>query len=36
MTYRAFEAKMKDKTVHISTYQMPDGKWEQFLVEPAD
>ncbi len=36
MTYRAFEAKTKDKTVHISTYQMPDGKWEQFLVEPAD
>jgi CubicO group peptidase (beta-lactamase class C family) len=36
MIYRAFEAKMKDKTVHISTYQMPDGKWEQFLVEPAD
>ena len=36
MTYRSFEAKMKDKAVRISTYQMPDGKWEQFLVEPAD
>jgi D-alanyl-D-alanine carboxypeptidase len=36
MTYRSFEAKLKDKTVRVTTYQMPDGKWEQFLVEPAD
>jgi len=36
MTFRAFRAVFQARTVEISTYQMPDGKWEQFLVLPQE
>jgi D-alanyl-D-alanine carboxypeptidase len=32
MTYRAYRAKFADKVLAISTFEMPDGKIEQFLV----
>jgi D-alanyl-D-alanine carboxypeptidase len=32
MTYRAYRAKFADKMLSISTFEMPDGKIEQFLV----
>jgi hypothetical protein len=32
MTYRAYRAKFAEKVLSISTYEMPDGKIEQFLV----
>ncbi len=32
MTYRAYRAKFAEKVLAISTYEMPDGKIEQFLV----
>jgi hypothetical protein len=32
MTYRAYRAKFPEKVLTISTYEMPDGKIEQFLV----
>ncbi len=32
MTHRAYRAKFADKVLSISTYEMPDGKIEQFLV----
>ena len=38
MTFRAFNVKFgagdKAKTVTLTTYTMPDGKLEQFLIEP--
>ena len=38
MTFRAFNVKFGDgdkaKTVTLTTYTMPDGKLEQFLIEP--
>jgi CubicO group peptidase (beta-lactamase class C family) len=38
MTFRAFAVKFgageKSKTVTLTTYTMPDGKLEQFLIEP--
>jgi hypothetical protein len=38
MTFRAFSVKFgtgdKAKTVTLTTYTMPDGKLEQFLIEP--
>ncbi len=38
MTFRAFAVKFgageKQKTVTLTTYTMPDGKLEQFLIEP--
>jgi CubicO group peptidase (beta-lactamase class C family) len=38
MTFRAFSVKFgaaeKTKTVTLTTYTMPDGKLEQFLIEP--
>ncbi|HEY4380727.1 MAG TPA: serine hydrolase domain-containing protein [Acidobacteriaceae bacterium] len=33
MTLRSFAVSFKDKSVSVSTYAMPDGKLEQFLVE---
>ena len=36
MTYRGYRVKVGDKSLSISTYEMPDGKYEQFLVEPRD
>ena len=32
MTYRAYRAKFAEKVLSISTFEMPDGKIEQFLV----
>jgi D-alanyl-D-alanine carboxypeptidase len=32
MTYRAYRAKLAEKVLSISTYEMPDGKIEQYLV----
>jgi D-alanyl-D-alanine carboxypeptidase len=32
MTYRAYRAKFADKVLSISTYEMPDGKIEQYQV----
>jgi len=32
MTGRRYEAKFADKTLRVSTYEMPDGKLEQFQV----
>lgn len=32
MTYRAYRAKFAEKVLAISTFEMPDGKIEQFLV----
>jgi D-alanyl-D-alanine carboxypeptidase len=36
MTLRVFEVSFKAKKVNVSTYTMPDGKVEQFLVETAE
>jgi CubicO group peptidase (beta-lactamase class C family) len=36
MTYRGFRAKLGGKSVSISIYEMPDGKYEQYLVEPRE
>ena len=33
MTFRGFAVSFKDKKVSVTTYTMPDGKLEQFLVE---
>jgi hypothetical protein len=32
MTARAYRAKFADKVLSISTFEMPDGKIEQYLV----
>ena len=32
MTGRSYEAKFADRTLRVWTYEMPDGKLEQFLV----
>jgi hypothetical protein len=32
MTFRAYRAKFAEKVLSISTFEMPDGKIEQFLV----
>lgn len=32
MTYRGFLVEFADKTVSISIYEMPDGKFEQYLI----
>jgi CubicO group peptidase (beta-lactamase class C family) len=34
MTFRIFSVKFGQKTVGLTTYTMPDGKLEQFLIEP--
>jgi len=33
MTYRGFTVKFKSRTVALSIYEMPGGRFEQFLVE---
>ena len=35
MTFRSFEARFADKQVRVTTYEMPDGKLEQYLVIPS-
>ena len=35
MTFRSFEAGFADKQVRVTTYEMPDGKLEQYLVIPS-
>ncbi len=34
MTGRFYSVKLKDKTLSVSTYEMPDGKIEQYQVAP--
>lgn len=34
MTFRVFTVKFADKTLALTTYAMPDGKLEQFLIGP--
>jgi D-alanyl-D-alanine carboxypeptidase len=34
MTFRVFNATFPDRELRITTYEMPDGKLEQYLVEP--
>ncbi len=36
MIYRGFEVKFATKTVVVSIYEMPDGKFEQYLVESRE
>ena len=35
MIFRAFRAEFQDRHLAITTYEMPDGKLEQFLVIPG-
>ncbi len=35
MTHRSYRAQFEKKTVLLNIYRMPDGKYEQFLVEEA-
>jgi CubicO group peptidase (beta-lactamase class C family) len=35
MTFRVFRAEFADRRLVITTYEMPDGKLEQFLVVPG-
>ena len=37
MTYRGFAVEFAGGTkVNLSTFTVPDGRYEQFLVEPAE
>jgi len=36
MIYRGFEVKFAAKTVVVSIYEMPDGRFEQYLVESRE
>jgi CubicO group peptidase (beta-lactamase class C family) len=36
MTFRAFDIEYPGKRLRLTTYTYPDGKLEQYLVEPAD
>ena len=36
MTYRGFQVIYPGKKLEIVTYQLPDGKYEQFLVAPTE
>jgi hypothetical protein len=36
MTLRVFAVSFNTKNVNVSTYTMPDGKLEQFLVDSAE
>ena len=36
MTFRVFEIVYPGKKLRLTTYTYPDGKLEQYLVEPAD
>jgi hypothetical protein len=35
MTFRAFSVSFPQKQVRVTVYEMPDGKLEQYLVEPS-
>ena len=35
MTHRTFTVRYKERTVNINAYETADGKYEQFLVDPA-
>ena len=34
MTFRTFNATFPDRELSVTTYTMPDGKLEQYLVFP--
>jgi D-alanyl-D-alanine carboxypeptidase len=36
MTYRSFEAKFEHRTLRIWSYELPDGKLEQYEVAPSE
>jgi hypothetical protein len=36
MTFRSFEIVYPTRKLHLTTYTYPDGKLEQYLVEPAN
>jgi len=36
MTGRSYEAKFADTTLRVWTYEMPDGKLEQYMVEVTE
>jgi len=36
MTFRVFRVVYPGKRLSVSTYTYPDGKLEQYLVDPAD
>jgi D-alanyl-D-alanine carboxypeptidase len=36
MTFRAFRIQYPTRRLTLTTYTYPDGKLEQYLVEPAD
>jgi CubicO group peptidase (beta-lactamase class C family) len=36
MTYRGYRVKIGGRSLSISIYEMPDGKYEQYLVEPRE
>jgi len=36
MTFRVFDIVYPGKKLRLTTYTYPDGKLEQYLVEPAD
>ncbi len=36
MTHMSYEVKLKEKTVGINIYQMPDGRLEQYLIAAED
>jgi hypothetical protein len=33
MTHRSYRAEFANKTLRLNIYLLPDGKYEQFLVE---
>jgi len=35
MIFRIFRAEFPDRRLTVTTYEMPDGKLEQFLVIPS-
>jgi D-alanyl-D-alanine carboxypeptidase len=35
MTYRVYEVLFAHRHLHVTTYRMPDGKIEQYLVMTA-
>lgn len=36
MTFREYDVFFTDRHLHVTTYQMPDGKLEQYLAMPAE
>jgi hypothetical protein len=35
MTFRVFNVSFPGRQLHVTVYEMPDGKLEQYLVEPT-